>query len=71
MNDVAEVNIDAKLIKQRTAAMEEQDRGFDMSDTVELDNGCACCTARADLMDSILKLIRLSMRREIRYRPSH
>lgn len=66
VNDVAEVNIDAKLIRARTAEMEQQDRGHDMSDTVELDNGCACCTARADLMDSILKLIRLSIRRDIR-----
>jgi G3E family GTPase len=37
-----------------------------MSDTVELDNGCACCTARGDLMDSMLKLIRLSIRRDIK-----
>ena len=28
----------------------------------ELENGCACCTAGPDLMDSILKLVRLSLR---------
>jgi G3E family GTPase len=47
--------------------MAQQDQGIDMTDTVELENGCACCTAGGDLMDSILKLIRLSIRRGIKY----
>ncbi len=38
-----------------------------MTDTVELENGCACCTAGGDLMDSILKLVRLSIRRGYKY----
>ncbi|EKX54518.1 hypothetical protein GUITHDRAFT_99995 [Guillardia theta CCMP2712] len=63
VNDVAEVNIDAKLISKKQ--MSDEDETY--SDTVELENGCACCTAGGDLMDSILKLIRLSIRREISY----
>lgn len=65
VNDVAEVNIDAKLIRQRrpTDIVDEADN----SDTVELENGCACCTAGPDLMDSILQLVRLSIRRGYRY----
>jgi hypothetical protein len=64
VNDVAEVNIDAKLIRQRrpTDIIDETDN----SDTVELENGCACCTAGPDLMDSILQLVRLSIRRGYR-----
>ena len=63
VNDVAEVNIDAKLLAQRQMA--EEDEAY--QDTVELENGCACCTAGPDLMDSILKLVRLSLRRDIAY----
>ena len=64
VNDVAEINIDAKLIRQRkpTDVIDEADN----SDTVELENGCACCTAGPDLMDSILQLVRLSIRRGYR-----
>lgn len=65
VNDVAEVNIDAKLIRQKKA--DDNDVGLDLTDTVELENGCACCTAGGDLMDSILKLIRLSIRRGYRW----
>lgn len=46
------------LSRQRTAEMAQEDQGLDMTDTVELENGCACCTAGGDLMDSILKLVR-------------
>ena len=63
VNDVAEVNIDAKLLAR--AQMADEDNEYE--DTVELENGCACCTAGPDLMDSILKLIRLSIRRDITY----
>jgi len=63
VNDVAEVNIDAKLLAKRQMA--EEDEAY--QDTVELENGCACCTAGPDLMDSILKLVRLSLRRDITY----
>jgi len=60
---VAEVNIDAKLLARRQMA--DEDEAYE--DTVELENGCACCTAGPDLMDSILKLVRLSIRRDIVY----
>jgi hypothetical protein len=63
VNDMAEVNIDAKLLARRQIASEDSS----YEDTVELENGCACCTAGPDLMDSVLKLIRLSIRRDMAY----
>ena len=58
VNDVAAVNIDAKLT-----------RGVDgmQEDTVQLQNGCACCSASEELFVSIEQLIRLSIRKRQRY----
>ncbi len=41
VNDVAKINIDSKLVRERTAG------GIDTGDCVELQNGCACCNARS------------------------
>ena len=41
VNDVAKVNIDSKLVRERTTG-----GGVDVGDCVELQNGCACCNAR-------------------------
>ena len=40
VNDVANINIDSKLVKERTTG------GIDAGDCIELQNGCACCNAR-------------------------
>lgn len=47
MNDMAEMNIDAELVKRRAVEhkvklLEEQ--------LIELSNGCICCTLRDDLL---------------------
>ena len=47
VNDVASVNIDRKLIAAGAAS----------SDLVELQNGCACCSLRDELLFSIEKLL--------------
>ena len=57
VNDVAAVNIDAKLAK----AVDKD------SDTVELQNGCACCSAAEELFTSIEQLLRMSISKRQRY----
>ena len=50
VNDVAKVNIDSKLVRERTG-MPGSD---DMADCVELQNGCACCNASDELLQVAL-----------------
>ena len=70
VNDVAEVNIDAKLVKRTERALAggkgggEADAGFD---SVELDNGCVCCSAGDDLFQALAKLLGLAKRRGYAY----
>ena len=70
VNDVAEVNIDAKLVKRTERALAggrgggEADAGFD---SVELDNGCVCCSAGDDLFQALAKLLGLAKRRGYTY----
>ena len=47
MNDVANVNIDAKLIRSNKNRDREsnQNTTADLADTIELANGCACAPA--------------------------
>lgn len=54
VNDVAAVNVDSKLIKKKSL---DNDDGVD---TLELQNGCVCCSLADDMMLSISKLISLS-----------
>ena len=53
VNDVAKVNIDAKLIQSDTRGQE----GLVQFGTVELQNGCACCSASMELWTSIATLL--------------
>ena len=60
VNDVAEVNIDARLIRGLGAVAK--------STAVELQNGCACCSASEELLTSVQDLVSLG---RTRYGPSH
>ncbi|KAJ1635717.1 CobW/HypB/UreG, nucleotide-binding domain-containing protein [Pavlovales sp. CCMP2436] len=53
VNDVASVNIDAKLMKGIGGGTSAP------SDTIELQNGCACCSAAEEFMQAIDKLVEL------------
>ena len=46
VNDVAEINIDAALVSKKTGGESAKE------DTIELQNGCACCSAASDGADS-------------------
>lgn len=52
VNDIGEVNIDAKLIA-KGGIVNEKD-----ADLVPLSNGCICCTLKVDLMKQIVDLIK-------------
>lgn len=68
VNDVASVNIDAKLISRRETQQQQQETDDDSSDAtlveggegvvVELQNGCACCSLAGELFDSIETLLK-------------
>ena len=55
VNDVADVNIDADLIRRTSGAR------ITPYTTVELQNGCACCTRSDELFDSIRQLLDLGI----------
>jgi AAA+ ATPase superfamily predicted ATPase len=55
VNDVAEVNIDARLIRGLGAVAK--------STAVELQNGCACCSASEELLTSVQDLVSLGQTR--------
>ena len=65
MNDVAEVNIDNKLIVGNSVAGQGQAQGQGRSNEkpagiVELSNGCACCSLADELLPAVSELITLS-----------
>ena len=68
VNDVASVNIDAKLIRNTGR---EGSEGFkstsDLTDTIELANGCACCSIADELFDSFENLLNIAKKRGIQY----
>lgn len=53
VNDIGEVNIDAKLIADG-GFIQEEDKG----NVVPLSNGCICCTLKEDLMNQIVDIIK-------------
>lgn len=50
VNDMGEINIDAKMISQESSFLQTEDK------LVELSNGCVCCELREDLIVAIDKL---------------
>lgn len=52
VNDIGEVNIDANLI-QKGGVVGKKDESL-----VSLQNGCICCTLKADLIEQILELMK-------------
>ena len=53
VNDIGEVNIDAKLISEG-GFIKEEDKG----NVVPLSNGCICCTLKEDLMKQVLEILK-------------
>ncbi len=51
VNDMSEVNIDAKLVKSVTPSLFRVDQKL-----VEMQNGCICCTLREDLLIEVARL---------------
>ena len=58
---MASINIDSKLIKKTTGS------SFTGVDTMELQNGCVCCTLAEDLIISVSKLIELADAKKTKY----
>eukprot|EP00195_Chlamydomonas_chlamydogama_P007941 CAMPEP_0202896436 /NCGR_PEP_ID=MMETSP1392-20130828/5445_1 /ASSEMBLY_ACC=CAM_ASM_000868 /TAXON_ID=225041 /ORGANISM="Chlamydomonas chlamydogama, Strain SAG 11-48b" /LENGTH=565 /DNA_ID=CAMNT_0049581799 /DNA_START=114 /DNA_END=1811 /DNA_ORIENTATION=- len=65
VNDVASINIDAKLVRNDNmrARGEQTNTTADLTDTIELQNGCACCNLQDELFTSFEKILALADRR--------
>ncbi len=50
VNDMSEVNVDARLVENENTLSRTEER------LVEMSNGCICCTLREDLMIEVAKL---------------
>lgn len=75
VNDVAAVNIDAKLIRNDNnkasaangSAAPESRSTTDLADTIELANGCACCSLQDELFSSFQQLLDLADKNGSKY----
>ncbi|WPT13898.1 Putative metal chaperone YciC [Picochlorum sp. SENEW3] len=75
VNDVASVNIDAKLIRGTDkssgggdeSGKKKKNSTADLTDTIELANGCACCSIADELFDSFENLLNIAKKRGIVY----
>jgi len=59
VNDVANVNIDAKLVRERSSSGIQTKSGEGV-EFVELENGCACCDAAGELLACIEHLLEIA-----------
>ncbi len=50
VNDMSEVNVDARLVNEQNNLSRTEEK------LVEMSNGCICCTLREDLMIEVEKL---------------
>ncbi len=51
VNDMSEINVDARLVAQGAAGLSRVDEQL-----VEMSNGCICCTLREDLLKEVRQL---------------
>ena len=57
VKDVAEINIDAALVSKKAGGVSTKEG------TIELQNGCACCSAAEELLQGIESLMKLARER--------
>jgi G3E family GTPase len=50
VNDMSEINVDARLVEEGNTLSRTEER------LVEMSNGCICCTLREDLIEEVAKL---------------
>lgn len=65
VNDVASINIDAKLVRndRNRSRGEALNTTADLADTIELANGCACCNLQDELFASFEQIMALADKR--------